>query len=211
MNNETYETKPPTLVSRSPVGGYQTDAPAASSISHAAHTRNIGNQALQRLALSPLIQTKLEVGAVDDKYEREADQMAGQIMTMPLGASVTPREESDGVQTKPLVHSISHRLQRKENEELDDSTASGIQSLQGGGRPLDQSSRSYFEPRFGADFSAVRVHTGDSAAQAAQSVDARAFTLGNDVVFNQNQYSPDSLEGKNLLAHELTHVIQQGG
>jgi hypothetical protein len=65
------------------------------------------------------------------------------------------------------------------------------------------------EPRFGTDFSAVRVHTDSNAQSLARSVNAQAFTVGNDVVFGAGQYAPESDSGKRLLAHELTHVIQQ--
>lgn len=65
------------------------------------------------------------------------------------------------------------------------------------------------EQRFGHDFASVRVHTGSAAAQSAQDVNARAYTVGNDIVFGTNQFAPGSLEGRRLLAHELTHVAQQ--
>ncbi len=68
---------------------------------------------------------------------------------------------------------------------------------------------SYFEPRFGSDFCAVRIHTGIDAAYVAQALKARAFTLGNNIIFGSGQYAPDSQEGGRLLAHELTHVLQQ--
>lgn len=86
---------------------------------------------------------------------------------------------------------------------------SNINSMRGGGQPLSESTRSFFEPRFGADFSHVRLHTGTNAAQTAQSINARAFTTGKDIVFNSGQYSPGTSSGNHLLAHELTHVIQQ--
>ncbi len=88
---------------------------------------------------------------------------------------------------------------------------SGIKSARGGGRLLPESTRSFFEPRFGADFSGVKVHTDANAHHLARSMNAKAFTVGRDVVFGSGQYSPDSSIGKNLLAHELVHVIQQKG
>jgi len=88
---------------------------------------------------------------------------------------------------------------------------SGIQSLQGGGQPLFGSERAFFEPRFGADFSDVRVHSDARAANVASLVNARAFTLGRNVVFGAREYFPDVLAGRKLLAHELAHVVQQGG
>ena len=79
----------------------------------------------------------------------------------------------------------------------------------GAGLPLDSGSRAFFEPRFGADFSGVRVHDGADAADAATSVQARAFTSGQDVVFGSGEYAPTTTQGQKLLAHELTHVVQQ--
>ncbi|UCF91848.1 MAG: DUF4157 domain-containing protein [Desulfobacterales bacterium] len=81
--------------------------------------------------------------------------------------------------------------------------------IQGEGQPLPASERAFFEPRFGHDFSSVRVHADGQAAHLAQAVNARAFTLGSDVFFGQSQYAPQSSEGRRLLAHELTHVVQQ--
>src|SRR6266516_5474528 len=79
------------------------------------------------------------------------------------------------------------------------------------GQPLDASTRAFMEPRFGHDFSGVRVHTDARAAESAKSVNALAYTVGRDVVFGSNQYRPEMTAGKRLLAHELTHVVQQSG
>jgi hypothetical protein len=81
----------------------------------------------------------------------------------------------------------------------------------GSDRPLDRSTRDFFEPRFGADFGDVRVHTDGQAARSARSVDALAYTVGRDIVFDTGQYAPETTAGKRLLAHELTHVLQQPG
>jgi outer membrane protein OmpA-like peptidoglycan-associated protein len=86
-----------------------------------------------------------------------------------------------------------------------------INSMKGGGQPLTRSVRDFFEPRFGHDFSGVRVHTDARASEAAKSVNARAFTVGKDVVFGAGQSALESMAGKKLIAHELTHVMQQGG
>lgn len=88
---------------------------------------------------------------------------------------------------------------------------SQIQSVHSGGAPLARDTRSFFEPRLGADLSNVRVHTGSQAAGVSRQLNARAFTVGNDITFGAGQYQPSSSDGKRLLAHELTHVIQQGG
>ena len=83
--------------------------------------------------------------------------------------------------------------------------------LHSSGVPLDRSDRSFFESRFGMDFSKVRIHTGAEAASSARDVAARAYTVGDRIVFDSGQYSPHTAEGRKLLAHELTHVVQQGG
>lgn len=79
----------------------------------------------------------------------------------------------------------------------------------GSGSPLDPDVRSDMEASLGADFSDVRVHTGGSAAESANAVGARAYTVGNEIVFNDGAYAPDSHDGRKTLAHELTHVVQQ--
>ena len=89
-------------------------------------------------------------------------------------------------------------------------SASASPLLPGAGRPLDPAARDFMEPHFGHDFSQVRVHTGPKAEQAAASVQARAFTLGRDIVFGAQEFAPSSTAGRRLLAHELTHVVQQG-
>ncbi len=81
----------------------------------------------------------------------------------------------------------------------------------GAGTPIDRATRAFFEPRFGRDFSTVAIHTGPSAARSAAAVRARAFTAGRDIVFADGEYSPGTPPGRRLLAHELTHVVQQSG
>lgn len=78
------------------------------------------------------------------------------------------------------------------------------------GQPLDTPTRAFMEPRFGHDFGKVRVHTDAHAAESARSVNAYAYTVGQDVVFGTGQYAPGTSEGRRVLAHELTHVVQQG-
>jgi hypothetical protein len=98
-----------------------------------------------------------------------------------------------------------------DGEEVSTDFASGMCSLQGGGQPLLDSTREFFEPRFGRDLGGIRIHDDAHAANMAQSVNARAFTVGSDVVFASGQYSPETANGRELLAHELTHVVQQRG
>jgi outer membrane protein OmpA-like peptidoglycan-associated protein len=94
--------------------------------------------------------------------------------------------------------------------ELTDDLKSQIHAIRGGGQPLPKSERGFFEPRFGRDFSQVRVHTDPQAAESARAVNARAFTVGQDVVFGAGEYDLSAASGRQLMAHELTHVLQQG-
>src|SRR5580658_8448041 len=84
------------------------------------------------------------------------------------------------------------------------------QVLRSPGQPLDAATRAFFEPRFGHDFSKVRLHTDGQAAESARAVNALAYTVGQDIAFGEGQYAPAAAEGRRLLAHELTHVVQQG-
>jgi hypothetical protein len=193
--------------------------------------RTIGNQAVQRLIKSGTLQAKLKIGQPGDKYEQEADRVADAVMRMPepgVQRQVEPEEEEEEtLQTKPSADQITPLVQKQEDipeEEQETAQAkgdggpstasssveSGINSIRGGGQPLPVSTRAFFEPRFRTNFSSVEVHTGANANHLARSINAKAFTVGKDVVFGADQYSPESLSGKQLLAHELTHVVQQG-
>lgn len=183
--------------------------------------RTIGNQAMIRLlaqragaasnAPGP-IQAKLKVGAVNDPLEHEADRVADQVMRMPapevLVAAAPPQ-----VSRKCAECEEQEKLQRKSAglAEAPGSEAPAIvhEVLRSPGQPLDAATRDYFEPRFGCDFSDVRVHTDARAADSARAVQARAYTVGSDVVFENARFAPFTSEGRSLLAHELTHVVQQ--
>ena len=129
-------------------------------------------------------------------------------------------EEEEVLQTKSLDQSIQRQMVDEEEfvqtktaggaiSEVDLSVETLIHSLRGRGQILSLGERTYFEPRFGHDFSKVRVHTDARAAESAEAVNARAYTMGQDIVFGVGQYAPETTEGKRLLAHELTHVVQQ--
>ncbi len=87
---------------------------------------------------------------------------------------------------------------------------SKINSLKGSGQPMDVQTKTIMESSFGADFSGVRIHTGSGAVQMSQELNAHAFTVGNDIYFNQGRYQPQTKQGAGLLSHELTHTVQQG-
>ena len=113
-----------------------------------------------------------------------------------------PSQEPVRVQTKQL--GSSHAGHTAAPPMVHDVLASS-------GQPLDASARAFFEPRFGHDFSRVRVHSNEAAAQSAREVNAHAYTVGRNIVFGDNRFAPDTYEGRRLLSHELTHVVQQSG
>jgi len=174
------------------------------------------------------IQAKLTIGQPNDKYEQEADSVADRVMRM-SDADVAQRVKTGTVQPMQIQRrcpeceeEMAQRQPMEEEEELQAKEMPGktptvapnlesrINSLKGGGQPLDSATRSFFEPRFGHDFSNVRVHTDSSSADTAKSINARAFTLGNHVAMGSGEYQPNSQSGQRLLGHELTHVVQQG-
>ena len=179
----------------------------------------MGNQAVQRMTAvpRPVLQTKLTVNQPGDRYEQEADRVAEQVMRMPDPATI-PEGNSNFSARDKIQRKCTHceeeeeRLHRRETGQSA-ATAPPIvhQVLCSPGRPLDPAARAFFEPRFGSDFSGVRVHTDSHAAQSAQSVDALAYTVGSHIAFGQGLYQPASASGRHLLAHELSHVVQQGG
>jgi hypothetical protein len=149
------------------------------------------------------LQTKLAVSQPGDLYEQEADRVAAQIMRMPASRSGAARTVS------PATSSIQRETAGEGAEQSGEPLVNNV--ISSPGQPLDVASRAFFEPRFGHDFSRVRVHADEQAAASAAAVKARAYTVGEHVVFGTKQFSPGSTEGRQLLAHELTHVIQQGG
>lgn len=165
----------------------------------------------------PVVQTRLAVGATDDPYEKEADSMADKVMRMPAQNFVQRKcadcEEEEKLQRKPLSDSISTFIQTKSDSTtptVSDSLSQSIQSSRGGGSAMDGGTQSFMSSRFNTDFSDVKIHTGSESAQMNKELNAKAFTVGSDIYFNEGQYQPGNNAGKHLLAHELTHTIQQG-
>ncbi|MGD9096449.1 MAG: DUF4157 domain-containing protein [Desulfobacterales bacterium] len=179
------------------------------------------------------MQTKLNMGSPGDKYDQEADRVAEQIMRMPAhagandeGLACSECQEDEKIQTKPIASMISPLIQKQtdpaeEEEEIQAKEAAGrtqnvtqdtqadINRLNGAGRPMPHPERTFFESCFGYDFSHVRIHSGERAGRLTRAMNARAFTLGQEVVFGAGQYAPSTSTGQRLLAHELTHVVQQ--
>ncbi|WP_194976395.1 eCIS core domain-containing protein [Aquiflexum lacus] len=192
------------------------------------------------------VQPTLKVGAVNDKYEQEANSVADKVIQwngpqepsvsstppnpiqmaplleegiqmsteeeemvqmMPGGESLfmgTGAEEEETIKMKPIVQSNAGGMQ------LNSNTSSQILAKKGGGSSLPKSVGTEMGYKIGADFSGVRVHNDSTAASISDQIGAKAFTHGNDVFFNQGQFQPHTNEGKHLIAHELTHTVQQG-
>lgn len=171
----------------------------------------------KKSGVKPFFQPKLSVNQPGDNHEQEADMMADKVMRMTNPANgKAPFFQPDitGIQRKCQHCEEEEKLQRKESSDgevpVSNELNNYVGSLGSFGQPLSPNSKSFFEPRFGHDFSDVRVHTNAVAAKSAQSINALAYTIGNNIVFNTGQFSPKSDSGKKLIAHELTHVVQQG-
>jgi hypothetical protein len=141
-----------------------------------------------------VVQPKLSVGAADGEFEAQADRVADTVMS---GRSVAPPRVTPLGANVP-GYGVPERI------------STNLASLEGAGHALAERERSWFEPRFGRSFGDVRLHTHANAATMAGDLNARAFTFGRNIVFRAGEYSPGSTAGRRLLAHELTHVVQQG-
>jgi hypothetical protein len=183
------------------------------------------------------VQARLTVGPADDAYEQEADQMAAQVMRMPDPApdmedvaSQPPAvrrkeapEEEEEVRRAPQVpltpapeegqvqkKSAPQNRDPRAGFELEGGLEGELAASKGRGQQLPDGTRTFMETRFGADFGNVRVHTGDQSDALNRKLSAQAFTHGSDIFFGSGKYNPQSSGGQQLLAHELTHVVQQG-
>ncbi|MEF8866245.1 MAG: DUF4157 domain-containing protein [Salinibacter sp.] len=149
------------------------------------------------------IHPELTVNEPGVKYKKKGDRVADTVLR-------TGRRKPDEPVVEPDVDPLQSRLSDASSK-VEESVERDITSLRGEGRPLPGSVRSYFEPRFDADFGDVRIHTSPTAAATAQALDARAYTVGRHIVFDEGEYAPGRAEGRGLLAHELAHVRQQVG
>lgn len=145
------------------------------------------------------IQSKLSVSEPSDALEQDADRVAEQVMLMPepqaprmmLSVTQTGQSSADNRSLQEFIPKIVYDVRGRD------------------GRSLDTQTRAFFEPRLGVDLTQVRVHEDPEAARSAKAIAARAYTLGNHIVFGAGQHAPGTTEGRRLLAHELTHVVQQ--
>jgi len=148
--------------------------------------------------------TKIQRNEMDED-ELQAKPLTGN-RSGKIPFAVPPQIQQHGAEEE-IQATANHGL---EGGDVDEGVARSIQSAKGGGAPLDDGVRSSMEQGFGADFSGVRVHTGGQADALNRSLNARAFTTGSDIFFGKGQYNPGSTGGQELIAHELTHTVQQG-
>ena len=159
--------------------------------------QTVGNRQVQRLLRSGVIQTKLKVNQRGDSYEQEADRTSEHVLATPArggvsGAGQIRRDPGQPSGETAAPYSVQHALACP-------------------GKPLEPGLRRDMEQNFGWDFSTVRVHLGATAERSARDVNARAYTVGDKMVFGAGEFNPGTREGRRLLAHELTHVVQQSG
>ncbi|MCX7748001.1 MAG: DUF4157 domain-containing protein [Clostridia bacterium] len=183
-------------------------------------------QSMGNRAVLSILQAKMRVNRGQDPYEQEADRIAGEVIKMKTCDFMDQETALSGQKMNPESGMHQETLHRKplQNAELtqafngtaDEMTeaAPSVEGhigrlLQNGGMPISPKDRTFFESRMGMDLSNVRIHLGQNADACTGSLDARAFTIGSHIVFANGEYTPDTTSGKILIAHELTHVMQQ--
>ncbi len=145
------------------------------------------------------LQRKLTIGASNDPLEQEADRVADQVMAASAHSAVSGEPP----------HIQRYSWQASDRSEAVPTSVDHV--LASSGRPLEPELQRDMEQRFGHDFSRVRVHFGGAAEHSAKDVDANAYTVGHNIVFGAGRFEPGTHEGRRLIAHELTHVVQQSG
>lgn len=220
---DTSSTTPPTKAAPSKaatdsLSQRESGAEPASGLLSLQHT--VGNQAVQKL-IQP---KKISVGPSHDKYEQEADRVANQVVHPETSSPASPaslQRKPIGESITPLVHHEKSlkddRVSRKPTDTAGDSAGFSagtgfsrqLSRTRNEGSALPNDTRAEMESKFGVNFKPVRIHTGNAANKLTRSVNAEAFTTGRDIYMNGGRYQPHSAKGKHLLAHELTHVVQQ--
>ena len=182
--------------------------PGSDSDSHA-----FGEFALKSTVagLGMLAQARMEVGRADDPAEVEADAMALDFLRWQKSAGQQSAPAHEQISSGQTSRSSSNGTMETGGFAVGDSLESDISRETGRGAGLDGSTRGQFEGFFGVDLGGVRLHADSKAAELSRSLGAEAFTVGNDVFFGEGRFTPGSSSGMGLLAHELTHVVQQGG
>ncbi len=160
-----------------------------------------------RASLYPNLQAKLKINQPGDVYEQEADNLAEEIVRQ----AAPPAESSHNPTRRSGKQAFGHLQQKPGMGTQAGPVPAAVPYAPGtsAGKPLGAHTTSFMEPRFGYDFSQVRIHDDERAAASAAAINAYAYTVGNNIVFNKGLYAPETERGKKLLAHELAHVVQQ--
>jgi len=160
---------------------------------------------------SQIISRQTDADEIQEKLIRRQEDEEQELQSQ-------PQEDEEPVQSQIISRQTAEdevrekMIQRQNNQSaggLSPAAENAIRGIKGSGRPLPNETRSFMESRFGADFNPVRIHTDSRADTLAGSMNAKAFTLGSDIAFKSGHYAPETSAGKTLLAHELTHVVQQ--
>ncbi|MCT7966857.1 DUF4157 domain-containing protein [Laspinema sp. D1] len=195
----------------------QTESATTPELQTQVESGQVGGDRLSRLDISapPSIQPKLTIGAPDDKFEQEADTIARKVVKQ-ISVPTPPDAKGEGgsVQRQMFSTPSIMRLTVQCQEAIKGGKASSdlessISQAKSGGSPLDNAIRPKMESAFGTDFSSVRVHTDANSDSLNRSISARAFTTGQHIFFKKGEYNPSHSGGQELIAHELTHVVQQ--
>jgi Zn-dependent peptidase ImmA (M78 family) len=158
------------------------------------------------------LQAKLKVSAPGDQYEQEADLVSEEVMRAGKSRPITDKQAVPFIQRKcaECEKEEDDQLQRKQSDTATPPVSANVHhTLQSQGRPLDPGTRTFMENRFGYDFGKVKIHTDTQANQSARDIGAYAYTHRHNIVFAGGQYQPGTESGKKMIAHELTHVLQQ--
>lgn len=228
------EKKPSQIVTRSKVANLtQSTAPVPPTVQAKSNEEGLAEWAAQlqkwdRLGtpwmdkapnlsgelVQPWIQQKVTLSPPRDIHQQEVDRgakKAVQPIHSPVCNNSSNALSGKPVQQKPIDTNITQRFSPVEGGEISADLEASIQQARSSGRPLDTNIRRSMEQSFGADFSNVRVHTDSQADRFNRDLHSRAFTTKEDLFFKQGEYQPGNTDGQTLLAHELTHVLQQKG
>jgi hypothetical protein len=158
-------------------------------------------------------QPKLTISQPNDIYEQEADLMANKVMRMRTNENKFFKPTQNTIQRKCAHCEEEKQIQRSgESNNANITPSPGVhETINSRGHPLDAGTKNFMESRFGYDFNNVQIHNDSLAHQSSKDINAKAYTSGNHIAFATGQYKPDTFEGRHLLAHELTHLVQQAG
>jgi hypothetical protein len=160
----------------------------------------------------PVPQAKLSVGEAGDRYEQQADRVARQVVSRLNAPTPSVQTQSQfAIAPTPEITVMRNGTENANSQNLSANVEQNIQNSQGTGKRLEEGIREPMEREFNADFGGVKIHADGNSDRLNRSLNARAFTTGQDIYFKQGEYNPSNPQGQELLAHELTHVVQQNG